>query len=725
MGESLMQNTIDTANNKSVLNKDYIVRTYAGWLGKVIGVRHGANVENWSYDKLQRAFGEITGYLHHFRNFAADDDTNGPLFFLRALEDYTYTSDLTAEQIGLTWLNYAPDGHGFYWWGGYGISTEHTAYQNMKNGIMAPKSGSIEQNGVAVAEQIGGQIFIDLWGMVVPGNPALAAEYAAKAASVSHDGEGIYGGMFIAAAISAAYTAKSVNEIINAGLSVLPEACEYRRVVESVRDYYNGNTDNWRDCFAFIMDNFGYDKYPGHCHIIPNSAVIILSLLYGEGDFSKTLNICNMCGWDTDCNVGSAGAIMGVWVGLDGIGEEWRKPINDFLCSSSVIGSLNILDLPWCAAYISRFGYLIAGIDMPEPWRDILLGQAARFHFEYPGSTHAMRTSTTDDSHVRASIENTTEQAATGERSLKVVFDKVQGGHAYRLYHQTYYRPSDFDDSRYDPSFSPIIYPGQVVKAKVFLPADASVPVKASLYVKDGNGEKRYYGESTVLTPGSWQQLTFSIPFLSGACLEEAGIELIPLDGWMSTLVFFVDDFTFEGKPHYEIDFSKERLEVWNSLHTEVSQFTYLRGLWTLEEGQLSGSYSGGSAECYTGDLDWKDYRFEADIIPKIGNHHYILFRVQGGIRSYAAGLSPNGKLALLKNENGYRTLCEVDFQWELESEYRICINVIGNRLSIEWNSTEVLSFVDEHQPYLNGQIGFCSMNGSHTHYDGFKLKGI
>src|SRR4030095_2283048 len=115
MGETLMQNTVETANNKSVINKDYIVRTYAGWLGKVIGVRHGANVENWSYDKLQRAFGEITGYLHHFRNFAADDDTNGPLFFLRALEDYTYTSDLTAEQIGLTWLNYAPDGHGFYW----------------------------------------------------------------------------------------------------------------------------------------------------------------------------------------------------------------------------------------------------------------------------------------------------------------------------------------------------------------------------------------------------------------------------------------------------------------------------------------------------------------------------------------------------------------------------------------------------------------------------------
>ncbi|MFF2090523.1 ADP-ribosylglycohydrolase family protein [Paenibacillus sp. NPDC058174] len=720
-----MENTSVLNMRKSVIKKDYIERTYAGWLGKVIGVRHGANVENWSYEKLKRAFGEMTGYVHSFRNFAADDDTNGPLFFLRALEDYTYTRELSAKEIGLTWLNYAPDGHGFYWWGGYGISTEHTAYENMKHGIMAPDSGSAKQNGIAVAEQIGGQIFIDVWGMIVPGNPELAAEYAAKAASVSHDGEGIYGGMFIAAAVSAAYTATTIDEIIDAGLSVLPEDCEYRRMTAAVRAFHKNNNANWHDGFAFVKSHFGYDKYPGHCHIIPNSAVIILSLLYGNGDFSRTLNICNMCGWDTDCNAGNVGAIMGVWAGLSEIGEEWRKPINDFLCCSSVIGTLNILDLPWCAAYISRFGYLIAGEEMPSEWKAILMGNGAKFHFEYPGSTHAMRTATTDETHVTASIENSDEQAASGLRSLKVVFDKVQGGHAYRLYHQTYYRPHDFNDSRYDPSFSPILYPGQRIRAKVLNPQDAAISVKASLYVMDGNDNKRYYGEPVVLEPGAWHELSYDIPFLSSACLEEAGIEFVPLDGWMSMLVAYVDDFSFDGKPNYAIDFAKERLEVWNSLHTEISQFTYLRGLWTLEEGQLSGSYSAGSAECYTGDLSWTDYRFETEIIPKLGEGHYMLFRVQGGIRSYAAGLGSNGKLQLLKNDNGYTILCETDLPWKAEEGCRISVTVIGNQIVIEHKGAEVIRYEDDDRPYLSGQVGFATMNGSHTHYNGFSIKGV
>ena len=68
---------------------------------------------------------------------------------------------------------------------GYGVSTEHTAYLNLRNGITAPRSGSIEQNGHVAAEQIGGQIFIDTWGLVTPGNPDLAAKLAQKAASVT------------------------------------------------------------------------------------------------------------------------------------------------------------------------------------------------------------------------------------------------------------------------------------------------------------------------------------------------------------------------------------------------------------------------------------------------------------------------------------------------------------------------------------------------------------
>ena len=164
-------------------SKNYIEKLYAGWYGKIIGVRYGAYVEGWSYERLEKVFGEMTTYLYNYKNFAADDDTNGPIFFVRALEDYTPTREITAEQMGLTALNYAPDEHGFFWWG---ESTEHAAYLNLKAGIMAPHSGSVEQNGSSAAEQIGGQIFSDVWGFVNPGKPYIAAEYAEKMASVTH-----------------------------------------------------------------------------------------------------------------------------------------------------------------------------------------------------------------------------------------------------------------------------------------------------------------------------------------------------------------------------------------------------------------------------------------------------------------------------------------------------------------------------------------------------------
>ncbi|CAG7615616.1 ADP-ribosylglycohydrolase family protein [Paenibacillus allorhizosphaerae] len=710
-----------------VMQQDYVERVYAGWLGKVIGVRHGGNIENWTYERIERTFGEVTGYLHEFKNFAADDDTNGPMFFLRALDDYTCGPEITAEQMGLTWLNYAPDGHGFYWWGGYGKSTEHTAYVNLKNGVMAPRSGSIAQNGHAVAEQIGGQIFIDVWGLIAPGNPKLAAEFAEKIASVSHDGNGKYGGMFIAACIAAAFVEKDIRRIIETGLETIPTDCEYVRMTRAVMDFHQANPDNWRDAFHYVKAHFGYDKYPGHCHIIPNSAVIILSLLYGEGDFSKSINICNMCGWDTDCNVANVGTIMGVRNGLEGIDASWRKPINDFLCCSSVIGSLNILDNVWCATYIARLGYKIAGEPVPERWAAIIEEKGTRFHFELPNSTHAFRTSTDDSLHVTALIENTEEAAASGSRSLKVLFDKTQGGVGYRVYHQTYYRPHDFNDSRYDPSFSPILYPGQSMEAMVMVPA-AGQQVKARLYVKDGHSGNDYYGEAAVLTPGEWTRLEFAIPSLSDCCLEQAGIEFIPMAGKGPkgpSLVAYVDDFVFGGKPNYAIDFAKERLEKWNGLHIEVSQMTYLRGIWTLEDGELSGSFSGETAECYTGKLDWDDYTFEAVVVPKLGEHHRINFRVQGGIRSYAVGLAPDGKLALYKNENGYRTLREADLDWQNEKAVTIVVKAQGNRFEVSADGVPLMDYADEDRPYLTGMIGFSNAEASHTHYRGFSLASM
>ena len=695
---------------------DYMDKVYAGWLGKIIGVRLGAPVEGWSYEQLKKVYGEIDGYLVHYKDFAADDDSNGPMFFLRALQDYTHTSDITAEQIGLTWLNYAAYEHGFYWWGGYGKSSEHTGYLNLRSGIMAPGSGSVEQNGAAVAEQIGGQIFIDAWGLVNPGDPARAAQYAAKAASVAHGGNGIYGGMFTAACISAAFIEQDVVKIIEAGLSVIPADCEYTRMAMDVIAYHKGNPSNWRDGFQFVKDHYGYDRYPGVCHIIPNSAVNVLSLLYGEGDFSRTLNICNMCGWDTDCNVANVGTIMGVRNGLAGIDhKKWREPINDFLACSSVIGSLNILDVPWCASYIANLAYKIVDEQPPEEWRDILQGRAARFHFEFSGSTHGFRLKSDIVGVLEGVLHHTTEAAHSGTGALKVVAKPLQYANEVKIFHKTYYRPKDFHDSRYDPSFSPILYPGYTISTYVMLP-DGGPIVSACLYTHDSNSGKDIDGESIPLKRGEWTLLTLGIPHLKGACLEEAGVKLLLHNGWHSTVMVYVDDFDFGGQADYAIDFSKERMEVWNGLHLEVSQFTYLKGIWKLEDGLLSGSCS-DFGEAYTGDCNWRDYEMKATLLPQLGTLHGMNFRVQGAIRSYAIGLETANRLVLSKNENGYCELVGIPFEWKNGGEYTLSVKVRGNRFIISHKGVVLLDFTDANHPYLYGQAGVSVRHGSHCHY--------
>lgn len=695
----------------------YIEKLYSGWLGKVIGVIYGAPIEGWSYEQIAKIYGELDGYLVHYKDFAADDDLNGPVFFIRALEDYTHTRDITTEQMGLAWLNYAPYEHGFYWWGGYGKSTEHTAYMNLRSGIMAPRSGSVEQNGAEVAEQIGGQIFIDAWGLVAPGNPMLAASYAEKAASVSHGGNGIYGGMFVAACISAAFVEKDIGDVIQAALAAIPQDCDYAKTTRAVMDFHRGCPDDWRACFQYIRQNFWTDQYPGFCHIIPNAAIMVLSMLYGGNDFSRTISICNMCGFDTDCNVGNVGTIMGVLCGLAGIDrKKWIRPVNDFMVCSSVIGSLNIVDIPGYVSYLANLGYKIAGEQAPGLWADILSEKAPRFHFEYPGSTHGFRVKSEHEGVLEYDMHHTIEAAHTGKGALKVVAKSPERVKDLKIFHKTYYRPKDLHDSRYDPSFSPILYPGQTVKASVMLPEYIGNDAMACLYVKDGNSGREYDGEWADLTKGQWIGLVLDIPRLEGACLEEAGVKITLKNGWYATLAVLIDDMDFSGMPDYSIDFAKERMEVWHMGHKEVSQFTHLKGIWSIENGEMSGT-SHDFGEAYTGGYNWKDYRFAATLIPQLGTHHNINFRVQGAIRSYAAGLAPEGRLVLYKNDNGYKELASVPFSWQAGKEYRLQVEVHRNQIAVMAGGERLIEYTDTDRPYLKGLIGASILHGSHCHY--------
>jgi len=120
------------------LPEDYLERVYAGVLGKIIGVYLGRPFEGWPYDKIKSELGYIWYYVNNKLKqplIVTDDDISGTFTFIRALEDYGCSKDLSPEQIGNTWLNYIIENRTILWWGGLGNSTEHTAYLRLKQGL--------------------------------------------------------------------------------------------------------------------------------------------------------------------------------------------------------------------------------------------------------------------------------------------------------------------------------------------------------------------------------------------------------------------------------------------------------------------------------------------------------------------------------------------------------------------------------------------------------------
>ncbi|MDC0195172.1 ADP-ribosylglycohydrolase family protein [Alphaproteobacteria bacterium] len=216
-----------------VLDKNYQEKVYAGVLGKIIGVYLGRPFEGWTYERIMEELGPVNYYVNEKLNvplIVTDDDITGTFTFLRALKDFNYDVNLSAKQIGQTWQNNLIENETVLWWGGKGNSTEDTAFQNLKSGIEAPASGSIETNGKVVAEQIGAQIFIDGWPMVCPGDPEKAVDLAKKAASVSHDGEAIFGAQVIAALESQAFIERDINKLIEIAKTFIPKKFHYIQI---------------------------------------------------------------------------------------------------------------------------------------------------------------------------------------------------------------------------------------------------------------------------------------------------------------------------------------------------------------------------------------------------------------------------------------------------------------------------------------------------------------
>jgi len=246
-----------------------------------------------------------------------DDDLNYTMLNLHIFE--LNGSDFTTEDVGEEWLKMLPVYETF--------TAERMAYFNLLNGISPPESGYYLN---PYREWIGAQIRADLWGYVCPGKPEQAAEFAWRDARLSHVRNGIYGEMFFAAIIAAAFVEKSPFALIDIGLAVIPENSRFAQAIHDVIKLVKSN-HIWEKIVDELYTEFGHYHW---VHTINNAALTVAALLFSQGDYEKT--ICNavMGGWDTDCNGATAGSIIGVIQGAINLPDKWIRPLNNCIRSS-------------------------------------------------------------------------------------------------------------------------------------------------------------------------------------------------------------------------------------------------------------------------------------------------------------------------------------------------------------------------------------------------------
>lgn len=317
---------------------DIYDRVYGAWLGRCAGCVLGKPVEIWTRQKIEAYLHSVDAFplksylpvrtpfadglqlnpchpvatLGNIHFMPRDDDLDYTILGLYILE--TYGRDFTANNVAQATFGTLPFNLVY--------TAEAIAYRNLVNGLTPPQTASYRN---PYQEWIGAQIRADMWGYVNPGNPQRAAEFAFRDASYTHTGVGIYGEMWAAACIAVAFIEDDPLQVIQAGLSVIPEDNRLSEAISSTLKWTQESKD-WKTIWERIHAEYGH-YHP--IHVIPNTCFIVMGLILGEGDLEKSICTTVMAGGDTDCTGATVGSMVGAMKGYKKLPEKWIAPLQD------------------------------------------------------------------------------------------------------------------------------------------------------------------------------------------------------------------------------------------------------------------------------------------------------------------------------------------------------------------------------------------------------------
>lgn len=298
-----------------------------GWAGQTIGVVFGAPYEfkfTGSYVQDYQPVPWSRHYILYWWNKKPGlfDDIYNDCTFVEAFSQLGI--DCTQHQLGQRFA-YAD----------YHLAHANQAGRyNIRQGIEPPESGNWRNN--PHADDLDFQIEADFIGIMTPAMVGQAQQVADKVGHIMNSGDGFYGGAFVAAMYSCAFYLNTPKEIITTALTTIPKESQFHQCINDVVTFHDAHPKNWKDCWFMLQDKWNKDAGCPKGVFLSfnidakfNSALVAMAMLYGNGDFTETLDIAARAGQDSDCNPSTCGGVLGVMYGYDKIPAFWLDPLKE------------------------------------------------------------------------------------------------------------------------------------------------------------------------------------------------------------------------------------------------------------------------------------------------------------------------------------------------------------------------------------------------------------
>lgn len=310
------------------ISKDKLMdKIKGGWAGQTIGCTYGGPTEFRYNGTMIQDYVPIVwsdGYIKWWYENVPGlyDDVYMDLTFVDVFDRLGL--DAPVDSFAMAFAN-----AGYTLW-----HANQAARYNILQGIMPPASGHWLNN--PHADDLDYQIEADYAGLMSPGMPNTASEISDKIGHIMNYGDGWYGGVYVGAMYSLAFVSDDIAFIVSEALKTIPEESRYYQCMNDVIRWHKEFPDDWKrtwfECEKKWSEDIGCPDgvfVPFNIDAVINSAYILIGLLYGEGDFYKTMDIATRCGQDSDCNPASAAGILGAVLGYSKIPEYWLKNLRE------------------------------------------------------------------------------------------------------------------------------------------------------------------------------------------------------------------------------------------------------------------------------------------------------------------------------------------------------------------------------------------------------------